>query len=92
MTRLIKSGTYVEDAYARVADDAPLPDGAVIVSLARFQKEREALLARNTPVGIQLQSSEKKPARHSCKLGASSAINHRMTHRHNTKATNQCGN
>lgn len=58
MTRLIKSGAYAEDAYARVADDAPLPDGAVMVSLARFQKDREALLARNTPVGIQLQSSE----------------------------------
>ena len=56
--RLIKNGAYAEDVFARVSDDAPLPDGAVIVSLARFQKEREALLARNTPVGIQLQSSE----------------------------------
>ena len=58
MTRLIKGGAYAEDTYARVADDAPLPDGAVMVSLARFQKDRETLLARNTPVGIQLQSSE----------------------------------
>ena len=58
MTRLIKDGAYAEDVYARVADDAPLPDGAVIVSLQRFQKEREALLARNTPIGIRLQASE----------------------------------
>lgn len=58
MTRLIKDGAYAEDVYARVADDAPLPDGAVIVSLPRFQKEREALLARNTPIGIRLQASE----------------------------------
>lgn len=58
MTRLIKDGAYAEDIYARVADDAPLPDGAVIVSLPRFQKEREALLARNTPIGIRLQASE----------------------------------
>ncbi|HEY2010976.1 MAG TPA: DUF934 domain-containing protein [Rhizomicrobium sp.] len=58
MSRLIKSGAYAEDVYARVADDAPLPEGAVIVSLARFQKEREALLARNTPIGLQLQSHE----------------------------------
>ena len=58
MSRLIKSGAYAEDVYARVADEAPLPKGAVIVSLARFQKEREALLARNTPVGVQLQSHE----------------------------------
>jgi len=58
VTKLIKSGAFAEDMFARVADDAALPDGAVIVSLARFQKERDALLARNTPVGIQLQSSE----------------------------------
>ena len=58
MTKLIKAGVYAEDAYARVADDAALPDGAVVVSLARFQKERDALLARNTPIGIRLQASE----------------------------------
>ena len=40
------------------ADDAPLPDGAVIVSLTRFQKERDALLARNAPLGVRLQPSE----------------------------------
>jgi len=30
----------------------------VIVSMPRFQKDREALLARNTPIGVRLQSSE----------------------------------
>jgi uncharacterized protein (DUF934 family) len=58
VTKLIKSGTYAQDIFAPVADDAPLPEGAVIVSLARFQKDREALLARNTLVGIRLQASE----------------------------------
>lgn len=58
MTRLIKDGAFAEDVYARVADDAALPEGAVLVSLARFQKEREALIARNTPIGVQLQASE----------------------------------
>lgn len=58
MTRLIRNGAYAEDIYAPVADDAPLPDGAVIVSLARFQKEREALLARNTPIGIRLEAGQ----------------------------------
>lgn len=58
MTKLIKGGAYAQDVYARVADDAALPDGPVLVSLARFQKERDALLARNTPVGIRLQASE----------------------------------
>lgn len=58
MTRLIKNGAYAQDIYAPVADDAALPEGPVLVSLARFKKERDALLARNTPVGIRLQSSE----------------------------------
>jgi uncharacterized protein (DUF934 family) len=58
VTKLIKSGAYAQDVYASVADDAALPDGPVLVSLARFQKERDALLARNTPVGIRLQASE----------------------------------
>lgn len=58
MTKLIKSGAYAPDTFAPVADDAALPDGAIIVSLARFQKERDALLARNTPIGVRLQSSE----------------------------------
>ena len=64
MTKLISfsnkevGGAYAEDVFAPVADDAPLPDGAVIVSLTRFQKERDALLARNTPVGIRLQAGE----------------------------------
>jgi uncharacterized protein (DUF934 family) len=53
-----RGGAYAQDIYARVTDDAPLPEGPVLVSLARFRRERDALLARNTPVGIQLQSSE----------------------------------
>jgi uncharacterized protein (DUF934 family) len=55
---LIKNGAFVEDAFVNVADDAALPDGAAIVSLARFQKDREMLLARNTPLGIILKSAE----------------------------------
>jgi uncharacterized protein (DUF934 family) len=58
VTKLIKSAAYAQDAYAPVADGAALPEGAVLVSLARFQKEREALLARNTPIGVKLQASE----------------------------------
>ena len=35
----------IEDRFTRVDDDAALPDGDVIVSLGRFQAERDALLA-----------------------------------------------
>jgi uncharacterized protein (DUF934 family) len=30
----------------------------VLVSLARFQKDRDALLARNTPIGVKLASDQ----------------------------------
>jgi uncharacterized protein (DUF934 family) len=60
VSRLIRFGQkdFAEDNFTAVADDAALPDGGVLVSLARFQKERETLLARNTPLGVRLQSSE----------------------------------
>ena len=57
----VKSGKAVaaEDAFANVADDADLPQsGGAIVSLARFQKERESLLARNMPLGVRLKAAE----------------------------------
>ena len=58
MTRLIKNGAFVADLYAAVADEAPLPEGPALVSLARFEKEREALLARNVPLGVKLKAEE----------------------------------
>jgi uncharacterized protein (DUF934 family) len=48
-----------EDPYLAVADDAALPESAAaIVSLARFEKERAALLARNAPIGVRLKADE----------------------------------
>jgi len=56
---LIKGGAFVEDAYAAVADDAPLPEtGPFVVTLARFEKERDTILARNVPIGIRLASAD----------------------------------
>jgi len=52
-------GAIAEDSYVSVADDAALPAaGGAIVSLARFEKERAALLARNAPIGVRLRSDE----------------------------------
>lgn len=50
------------DGFTRILDDAPLNDGAVTVSLARFLKDRAALLARNTPLGVRLASDENPQA------------------------------
>ncbi len=55
---LIKNGRVAEDTFISVADDAPLPLNGTIVSLARFQVERQTLLARNSPLGVRLKSSE----------------------------------
>jgi uncharacterized protein (DUF934 family) len=56
--KLIKSGQFAADPFSPVTDDAALPEGAVLVSLARFRKDRDALLARNTPIGVQLKAEE----------------------------------
>ncbi len=55
---LITVDGFRDDAFAPLEDDAPLPDGAVLVSLARFQKERDVLMARNAPVGVRLKSDQ----------------------------------
>ncbi len=54
-----QNAAVVADPFARVADDAALPaDGGAIVTLTRFRKDRDALLARNAPIGVQLKSDE----------------------------------
>jgi len=62
VTKLLKSGAFAADPFTAIADDAPLGQGPVLVSLARFQKERDTLLARNTALGIRLQSHENPEA------------------------------
>jgi uncharacterized protein (DUF934 family) len=59
---LFKNGVPAADNFVLVADDAPLPDGPVIVTLRRFAAEREALLARNTPLGVKLASDQSPDA------------------------------
>jgi len=51
--QLIKGGRIVEDGFARVADDAPVPDRVpVIVSAARFLADAEAWAGREGPTGV----------------------------------------
>ena len=55
---LIKKGVFVADRFVTVADDAELPQGAaIIVSLKRWQTEREALIARGTPLGVKVPNN-----------------------------------
>lgn len=55
---LIKEGVLAEDQWQSPADEDDLPEGPVIVSLDRWQVERETLEARNTPIGLRLQSDQ----------------------------------
>jgi uncharacterized protein (DUF934 family) len=56
--QLIKNGEFIEDSFVAVGDEDALPDGPVIVSLERWQAERETLSARNTPLGVRLKSGQ----------------------------------
>ena len=47
-----------EGTFVPVADNEPLPEGPAIVSLARFQKERDQLLSRGDTLGVRLETSE----------------------------------
>ena len=56
---LIKDGRLAEDAWADVADARDLPVNAQpVVSLERWQSERESLLALGQPLGIRLRSDQ----------------------------------
>ena len=64
LIRVETSGAaVVPDTFVTIADDAALPEsGGAIVSLTRFAKERESLLARNAPIGVRLKSDESPEA------------------------------
>jgi uncharacterized protein (DUF934 family) len=59
---LIKGGRIVDDIFANVGDGVGLPPGAVVVSLKRFQAERDALLSRRSPLGVRLEPNESPAA------------------------------
>lgn len=56
--QLIKNGEFIEDSFIAVSDEDTLPEGPIIVSLERWQAEREVLSARNTPLGVRLKSGQ----------------------------------
>jgi uncharacterized protein (DUF934 family) len=56
---LIRATGVVDDPWLFVQDEEPLPEaGAVIVTLARWQANRDQLLARPTPLGLKLKSDQ----------------------------------
>jgi len=56
---LIKASRIIEDPWTSVEDEAPLAPGTwPIVSLDRWQAERESLSEGSTPVGLRLRSDQ----------------------------------
>jgi len=56
---LIKDGRPAEDPWVTLDDEAPLPlDADPIISLERWQAERETLLARNGRLGLALRPDQ----------------------------------
>ncbi len=56
---LIRNGAIAADDWIALADEAPVPQGRpVIVSLARWQAERAALLGGGASLGVRLASYE----------------------------------
>ena len=56
---LIKHAEIAQDSWTDASGLAAIPAaGAVIVSLAQWEAERDALIARTDPVGIRLGSDE----------------------------------
>ncbi|MCP5432150.1 MAG: DUF934 domain-containing protein [Alphaproteobacteria bacterium] len=56
---LIRHGLPAREDFAAVGSEDALPEGAVIVPFARYRAEREALLARNAPLGVRIEPGER---------------------------------
>lgn len=63
MAQLIKKGALIENSWQRLDDDSAVPASTdIIVSLPRWQAEREALLQHDGQVGVCLQPGEEPEA------------------------------
>ena len=59
MMALIRDGQLAEDSFTVVTDDAELPsEGGIVVSLERWNADRETLIDRKGPLGIRLRSDQ----------------------------------
>lgn len=59
---LIKNSEFADNTFAQIADEQGTPYGAIVVSLKRWQAERDALMSRNAPLGIRLTSDQSPEA------------------------------
>lgn len=56
---IVRNGEIVEDRWRLLGDAEEMPlEGPVIVSLERWQNDRDRLMGRNRPLGIRLRSDQ----------------------------------
>ncbi len=56
--QIIKDKKIIEDHWIYVPDSSPVQEGDIIVSFARWQKDRAVLMSRNGGLGIRLGSED----------------------------------
>lgn len=56
--KIIKEKKIVDDNWTFVADDAPLPNGDIVVTLPCWQAEKEQLLQRSGRLGVRLEPDQ----------------------------------
>ncbi len=55
---LLRDGAIVDDPWVAVGDGDPLPEGKpLLVTLARWKAERDALVARGVPLGVTVPNT-----------------------------------
>ena len=57
--QLVKANRVVADRYQRVLDDAPLPEGAILLPAERFLADHAELAARTAPIGVLWPNSRR---------------------------------
>jgi uncharacterized protein (DUF934 family) len=58
MAAIIKDGKIVGNDWTHAGDGDTLPEGNATVTLQRWQAEKDALAARNAPLGIRLGTAD----------------------------------
>ncbi len=57
--QLVKANRVVTDRFVRVLDDAPLPDGPILLPAERYLADSAELALRATPVGVLWPNNRK---------------------------------
>jgi len=57
--QLVKANRVIADRYQRVLDDAPLPNGAVLLTAERFLADSADLIGRPGPLGVLWPNSRR---------------------------------